>query len=79
MDKELLIWVLVFVGGYSLVVGYLLKVALANRGDPGPTAPGDGEPTGGSGPEGPMGGPSDPRSTTPPGGGDGPPSSHPTA
>ena len=28
MDAELLIWILVFVGGYSGVVGYLLWVAI---------------------------------------------------
>jgi hypothetical protein len=35
MDTELLIWVLVFVGGYSVVVGWLLGIALRNQEDPG--------------------------------------------
>jgi hypothetical protein len=40
MDMELLIWVLVFVGGYSVVVGWLLGIALGNQGDPGSDDPG---------------------------------------
>jgi hypothetical protein len=35
MDAELIFWILFFVGGYSLVVGYLLRVALKSKGDPG--------------------------------------------
>jgi hypothetical protein len=65
MDTQLLIWVLVFVGGYSVVVAWLLGVALRNRGD--------------SGPEGPTGGTPDPGTPLPPGGSDRPSSSHPPA
>jgi hypothetical protein len=32
MDLELIVWVLIFVGGYSAVLGYLLRIAL--RKDP---------------------------------------------
>jgi hypothetical protein len=35
MDLELLIWVLVFVGGYSAILGYLLWVAMRGVRDPG--------------------------------------------
>jgi len=35
MDLELLIWVLVFVGGYSAILGYLLWVAMRGPRDPG--------------------------------------------
>jgi len=33
MDGELIFWICVFVGGYSLVVGALLTIALNNGGD----------------------------------------------
>lgn len=36
MDTELLIWVVVFVGGYSAIVGWLLAVALRSKGGDGP-------------------------------------------
>jgi hypothetical protein len=36
MDMQLLIWVMVFVGGYSVVVAWLLGIALRNPGDGGP-------------------------------------------
>jgi len=39
MDSELLLWVLVFVGGYSAVLGYLLWVALRSRGGQGTGEP----------------------------------------
>jgi hypothetical protein len=32
MDLELVIWVLVFVGGYSVILGYLLWVAMRRTG-----------------------------------------------
>ncbi len=32
MDAELIFWVAFFVGGYSLVVGWLLRIALKNKG-----------------------------------------------
>ena len=32
MDSELLLWVIVFVGGYSLVVAWLLSIALRKKG-----------------------------------------------
>lgn len=32
MDGELIFWICVFVGGYSLVVGALLRIALKNGG-----------------------------------------------
>jgi hypothetical protein len=28
MDVELIVWVLIFVGGYAAVLGYLLRIAL---------------------------------------------------
>lgn len=31
MDTELVIWMLVFFGGYGLIVGYLLKIALSKK------------------------------------------------
>jgi hypothetical protein len=31
MDGELIFWILFFVGGYSLVVGYLLRIALREK------------------------------------------------
>lgn len=36
MDLELIVWILIFLGGYGLVLGYLLRIALrkASRGDP---------------------------------------------
>jgi hypothetical protein len=33
MDLELVVWVLIFVGGYAAVLGYLLRIAM--RKDPG--------------------------------------------
>jgi hypothetical protein len=33
MDSELLLWVIVFVGGYSLVVVWLLSIALRKPGE----------------------------------------------
>ncbi len=37
MDLELVTWIVVFVGGYSVVLGYLLRVALKQKeGPPGP-------------------------------------------
>jgi len=33
MDIELIFWMALFVGGYSLVVGALLRIALKNSGD----------------------------------------------
>jgi hypothetical protein len=65
MDMELLIWVLVFVGGYSVVVGWLLRVALRNQGDSGSAD------SAGSGPDEAGG--------APPGRGDGPGVPHPPA
>lgn len=58
MDMHLLIWVLVFVGGYSVVVGWLLGIALRNQGDSGsddsrgsgPDDAGDPPPRRGNGP-----------------------------
>jgi hypothetical protein len=42
MDLELLIWVLVFVGGYSVILGYLLWVAMRRRPEDAPDGrPGD--------------------------------------
>jgi len=38
MDIELLVWVLVFVGGYSLILGYLLWVAMRGREETDPEA-----------------------------------------
>lgn len=32
MDAELVFWIFFFVGGYSLVVGALLRIALKNKG-----------------------------------------------
>lgn len=32
MDGELVFWICLFVGGYSLVVGALLRIALKNKG-----------------------------------------------
>lgn len=32
MDWELLIWVVVFVGGYSAVLAYLLRIVWRSRG-----------------------------------------------
>ena len=32
MDAELVFWICFFVGGYSLVVGALLRIALKSRG-----------------------------------------------
>jgi len=31
MDAELIFWMAFFVGGYSLVVGWLLRIALKKR------------------------------------------------
>lgn len=31
MDAELIFWIVFFVGGYSLVVGWLLRIALSKR------------------------------------------------
>jgi hypothetical protein len=28
MDLELIVWVLIFVGGYAAVLGYLLRIAM---------------------------------------------------
>lgn len=36
MDAEIIIWALVYVGGYGLILGYLLSVAFRNPGDGGP-------------------------------------------
>lgn len=33
MDGELIFWMALFVGGYALVVGTLLRIALKNSGD----------------------------------------------
>jgi hypothetical protein len=33
MDAELIFWIAFFVGGYSLVVGLLLRIALRRRND----------------------------------------------
>ena len=35
MDLELLVWVIVFVGGYSVILGLLLWVAMRGAGDRG--------------------------------------------
>lgn len=36
MDLELILWILFFVGGYSIVLGYLLRIAVfGGRGDAG--------------------------------------------
>ncbi len=32
MDAELIFWMIVFVGGYSLVVGFLLRIVLFDKG-----------------------------------------------
>lgn len=32
MDAELVFWICFFVGGYSLVVGVLLRIALKSKG-----------------------------------------------
>lgn len=32
MDGELIFWICFFVGGYSVVVGTLLRIALKNKG-----------------------------------------------
>lgn len=34
MDGELLVWILFFFGGYSLVLGYLLWIAMRKREGP---------------------------------------------
>lgn len=31
MDGELIFWIVIFVGGYSLVVGWLLRIALKKK------------------------------------------------
>jgi hypothetical protein len=31
MDREVIIWLLVFFGGYGLVLGWLLKIALSKK------------------------------------------------
>jgi len=31
MDSELILWMVFFVGGYSLAVGWLLRIALKSR------------------------------------------------
>jgi hypothetical protein len=28
MDLELIVWIVIFIGGYSAVLGYLLRIAL---------------------------------------------------
>jgi hypothetical protein len=33
MDTELILWILIFVGGYTAVVGYLLRIALTSKDD----------------------------------------------
>lgn len=32
MDLELILWILFFVGGYSVVLGYLLRIAIFGGG-----------------------------------------------
>lgn len=39
MDLELALWILFFVGGYSVILGYLLKIALSSKEEPGPGRP----------------------------------------
>lgn len=34
MDAEILIWMAVFLGGYGLVLGWLLKIAMSKKPDP---------------------------------------------
>lgn len=31
MDTELLIWVAIFLGGYGVVLGWLLKIAMSKK------------------------------------------------
>ena len=49
MDSELLLWVIVFVGGYSLVVAWLLSIALRKPGEEEGAGGGDAGAGGGSG------------------------------
>lgn len=32
MDLELIFWVFFFIGGYSILLGYLLRIALTGKG-----------------------------------------------
>lgn len=34
MDGELVVWILIFMGGYLAVLGYLLRVAMRQGGRP---------------------------------------------
>jgi hypothetical protein len=40
MDLELALWIAVFVGGYSAVLGYLLRIALKKKDDAPPPSTG---------------------------------------
>ncbi len=33
MDRELLVWVVIFIGGYGGVLGYLLRLAMQKKPD----------------------------------------------
>lgn len=49
MDLELILWILFFVGGYSVVLGYLLRIAIFGGGGGAGTETGAGGPDSGPG------------------------------